>query len=92
MPNIIITEDESNVIATATGFTPDENLFVQMTSRPVPPNESTEGIGALVYTETDDNGACRFHAPKDFLLPELPRDVTAVAAVGEFATSARSFT
>lgn len=91
MPTIIITDDADNVYANCTGFAPDEELYVEMRSKPAEGNPSTTGITAGVHRTTDDNGAARFRAPKSFLLEDLPRDVTATATVGDFATAHASF-
>ncbi len=92
MASITITDDDTNIYANCFDFDPDAEVYIEIRSKAIPPNDSTTGITAGIHRTADANGSCQQHAPKSFMLEDLPRDVTATVTQGNFATAERTFT
>jgi len=87
---ITITNDTTYTYFSGSGFDPHDEVFAQINSQAVSPNESTEGVGAALHKTSDASGNVRFRVPTDFLLPDLPREVKATMRT-EFASVTQTF-
>ncbi len=81
--DVTYREDDIYVYADVFDATPGEEVNVELRSKAVPPNESTEGVTAGLHKTAGSDGRLTFKAPKEFLLPDLPRQVWLNGPMGE---------
>ncbi len=74
---IKIRTDDTRVWVDVFDATPGEQFYVDVRSKAVPPNESTEGISSGLHKGVGTDGTVHFWIPKDYMLPDLPREITA---------------
>jgi len=81
-----IEEVGDKVVASVTGANPNEELYIELRSTPVPPNESTDPgtVVAALHRRVAGDGTTRFTAPADdFLLPDRPRVIVAIGPIAD---------
>ncbi len=83
MSDITIRQDATYVYADAFEFTPGSELYIELRSKPVPPNDSTEGATTALHKTVAANGECHFKVVRAALLLDenLPREVTAFGPI-----------
>jgi len=82
MPIVDFTEDATHVYAHGADFEPGKEVYLEIRSVAVDENASTEGVTASVHKTADADGKVTFRVVKDFLLPDLPRELEARGAIG----------
>lgn len=58
------------------GAEPGKPVDLEVRSKAVAPNQSTEGITAAVQNVPGATGTVHYRVPRDFLLPDVPRTVS----------------
>jgi hypothetical protein len=76
--NVTWRDDGTYIYADVTNADPSAELYVEIRSKATPPNTSTEGVTAGLHKTTDAKGDATFRVPKDFLIPDTPRDVNLI--------------
>ena len=79
--DVTIREDDQYVYADIFNAEPERELYVEMRSTAVAPNESTEGVSASLHRTVGTTGTTHFKVPRDYLLPDAPREVTVIGPI-----------
>lgn len=82
--DITLREDDTYVYADAFDFEPGTELYIEIRSKAVPPNTSTEGATTALHKTVASNGQCHFRVVRAALLLDtspgedgnLPRELT----------------
>lgn len=79
--DITIRNDGTRVWADVSGAEPKSELYIEIRSKPVPPNPSTEGRTSALHKTVLADGTCHLWSPTDFLLEDLPREITVIGPI-----------
>ncbi len=86
--DISIRTDEQYVYVDCSDAVPKEEVFLQINSKPVPPNADTQGAGVSVHKTATAEGNCHFKIIRSALLVDpsdgestFPREITVSGAI-----------
>ncbi len=79
--DITIRQDDNFVYADVFDAPPASELNIEIRSKAVEPNTSTEGVTAGLHRTVSADGTTHFRVPRDYMLPDFPREVTAIGPI-----------